>query len=86
MHPSVARHADAAEAAALVQAGALVLAGVRVAFIDVHLASGPGETTGAIATERARRVDAETLVFTREALGALVHVFCAVDALEAVGA
>lgn len=86
MHSPVARHADAAEAATLVQAGAFVLAGVGVAFIDVHLASGPGETTGAIATERAWCVDAETLVFAREALGALVHIIGAVDALEAIGA
>lgn len=86
MHSSVAGHADAAEAATLVQARALVLAGVGVAFIDVHLASGPGETAGAVATERARRVDAEALVFAREALSALVHVLGAVDALEAIGA
>lgn len=86
MHSSVARHADAAEAATLVQARALVLAGVGVAFIDVHLASGPGETAGAVATERARRVDAEALVFAREALSALVHILGAVDALEAIGA
>lgn len=86
MHSPIAGHADTAEAATLVQTGALVLARVGVAFIDVDFTSGPRETTSAVAAERARRVDAETLVFAREALGAFVHIFGAVDALEAVRA
>lgn len=85
MDSSVAGHADAAETSALVQAGALVLARVGVALVDVHLTAGPCESAGAVAAERAGRVDAEALVLAGETLGALVHVLGAVDSLEAVG-
>lgn len=77
-------HADTSESAAFVQASAVVLARIRVAFVDVDLASGAGESARAIAPERAGSVDAEAVVLARRTGLAFVDVFRTVDTFVAV--
>ena len=80
------RHADASECSALIQAGTVILAGIRVAFVDVDFATRPGESAGAVAAERAGRVDAKAVVLARRACLALVNIVGAINAFVSVGA
>ena len=59
------RHTDTAEGTRIVKAGAVVSARNGLAFVDVGLASWPGEALSAVASERAGRVDADPVVLTR---------------------
>jgi len=67
-------HANAAKSATFVDARPLVLARVRFALIDVHLAATSLEPGQAVASVRARHVNAGPAVFTRRALIAFVDV------------
>ena len=58
-------HANAPEAAPLVDACAVVHAGVGLALVYVDLAPGPGEAGLAVAPKRSRGVDADAVVFAR---------------------
>lgn len=58
-------HADAVEAADLVQAGGVIVARVGHAFVDVHLAARSFVPLQTLALERAFGVDTATAVLTR---------------------
>lgn len=58
-------HADAVEAADLVQAGGIVMAGIGHAFVDVHLTTGSFVALQTLTLEGAFRVDTAATVFAR---------------------
>lgn len=58
-------HTDTSEGARIVQTGTVVLTRVRLTLVDVGLTARTGEPLGAVAHERTRRVDADTVVFAR---------------------
>lgn len=58
-------HTDASEGPWIVETGSVVLARVRLALVDVGLAPRSGESLGAVAGERARRVHAHSVVLAR---------------------
>lgn len=62
---SLTRHADASESPGIVQTGSVVVTRMRLALVDVCLASGTGESLRAIARKTTRSVDANSVVLAR---------------------
>lgn len=88
MHTFETWHAQTGEASNLIQTGGIVLAGVRMALVDVHLATRPRIALQTLAVERTICVHTFSCVLTRVAIGhgALIHVFCTVGPFIALGA
>ena len=58
------RHANASESSPFIDASSFILAGIRLALVDVDLASSTSETGRTIAAIRTRSVDANATVLT----------------------
>lgn len=88
MHTFETWHAETGEASNLIQTGGIVLAGVRMALVDVHLATRPRIALQTLAVERTIRVHTFSCVLTRVAIGhgAFIHVFSTVGPFVALGA
>lgn len=69
MHTFETRHAQAGEATYLIQAGGIVLAGVRVTFVDVHLAARPRVALQTLTVEGAICVHTLSCMLARIAVG-----------------
>lgn len=74
--------ADALVAAFLIQTLTAIRTWITVALVDVDLASGAGETSRTVASERAWSVDASSSMFAWRACSALVGVDGAVSSGE----
>lgn len=74
-HTLISWHTDAVEPSNLIQTGGVIMAGVRHAFIDVHLATRSFIALKTLTLERAFGVEAATSMFARVGTeGALVNV------------
>lgn len=62
------------------------MTGVALALVDVDLTPGPSEPLGAVTLEGAGSVDTGAIVFTREAILALINILGAVDTFVPRGA
>lgn len=62
-------HAQTGEASNLIQTGGIILAGVRMALVDVHLATRPCIALQTLTVERTIRVHTFSCVLTRVAIG-----------------
>lgn len=79
---SLTRHADAAEGSRVVETGAIVLTGMGFALVHVRFASRPRESLRAVASERAGRVHANTIVLARGSWNGEENIFFSNDRRE----